>query len=330
MRFYKHISTSYKNRMSNEIPSDFSLAGGHYAAADFQDAEDSRPTAAYMEAFGGNESINGIVSQALSRHVSESVPASSSPLLGSFSTNTNNWRKKLREMMIKQNEQVLDFLMKPSSEHHILGPVETALRRYSVRQDIDPNAIRSVSEVCADMPNGDAIQEEIKKRLLEKGKSSLSELRLQVNSLIELYKETGEKVLECENQLKMRLDKIDKLHKRVSVIMELQKNESTATLLGAMEEYIATSFRDMGIETYYKDMIYLYQKHMALREAIQLFKTGTTLPSEPTCPICLEDHVSYAIIPCGHTFCTSCSRRMAMECGICRGKIRDRLKLFMT
>jgi hypothetical protein len=316
--------------MNNDYPpGNFSL-DSQYAPAQFADAEDTRPTSAYMEAFGGHEAVNGIISQALSRHVSESIPASSSPLLTSLTTNTNNWRKKLRETMIKQNETVLDFLMKPSTEHPTIGPVEMALRRYSVRHDVDPNSIKTLGELFTTSDPSNTIQEEIKECILQKGSSSIDELRAQVNSLIELYKETGEKVLDCENQLKMRLDKIDKLHKRVAVIMELQKNEATGPLISALDDYIKVSFRDSGIETYYKDMIVLYQKHFALREAIQLFKTGTSLPSEPTCPICLADPISTAIIPCGHTFCTNCSRRMSMECGICRGKIRDRLKLFMT
>jgi len=316
--------------MNNDMyPGDFSL-NGNFASAEFADAEDTRPTAAYMEAFGGHESVNGIVSQALARHVSESTPASSSPLLTSYATNANNWRKKLRETMIKQNETVLEFLMKPSTEHPTIGPVEMALRRFSVRHDVDVNSIKTLGELFSNSTAGDAIQQEIKEVVSHKGPSTIDELRGQVSSLIELYKETGEKVLECENQLKMRLDKVDKLHKRVAVIIELQKNEATGALISAVEEYIKVSFRDLGIESYYKDMIRLYQKHMALREAIQLFKTGTSLPSEPTCPICLADPIANAIIPCGHTFCTNCARRMAMECGICRGKIRDRLKLFMT
>jgi hypothetical protein len=309
-------------------PLDLNSTG--FASANFQDAEDTRPSSAYLEAFGGPDSINSIVSQSLSRHISEVTPNTTSPQLGSYTTNINNWRKKLKEMMIHQNESILDFLFKPVTEHPTLGPVEMALRRFSVRHDIDVNNIKTVSELCSDISGADIIQKEIHDRVLQKGKSSISELRGQVSSLIDFYKETGEKVLECENQLRMRLDKMDKLHKKVSVVIELQKNDSTEGLIRAMDEYIKTSFNDMGIDTYYKQLIYLYQKHLALREAIQLFKTGSSLPTEPTCPICLADSISYACVPCGHTFCGGCMRRMSSECGICRSKIRDRLKIFMT
>lgn len=314
-------------------PVDLNLSGGGYQAyapANFGDANDTRPSSAFIEALGGPDSMNSIVSQSLSRHLSEVAPPTSSPQLGSYSTNINNWRKKLRETMIHQNESILEFLFKPITEHPTLGPVEMALRRYSVRQDIDVNSLKTVGELCSDLPNSEDIQKEISERLLQKGSSSMQELKAQVSGLIELYKETGEKVLECENQLKMRLDKMDKLHKRVAVIIELQKNESTERLITAMDEYIKTAFNDMGIDKFYKQLIYLYQKHMALRDSIQLFKTGTNLPNEPTCPICLADSISYASVPCGHTFCGTCIRRMSSECGICRTKLRDRLKIYMT
>jgi len=309
----------------NFAGSDFSLNGGGYTPAS---AGWEEPPC--LEALGGNNSVSGIVTQSLHRHMSESTPATSSPLLSSYSTNMNNWRKKLRDIMIKQNETVMDFLMKPSTEHPTIGPVEMALRRFSVRHDVDVNAVKTLSEILSDSGQGDTIQSDIQECLSKKGKSSMEEIRAQVSGLIELYKETGEMVMECENQLKMRLDKVDKIQKRVSVIIELQRNEATEALITAMEEYVRVSFKDLGIETYYKDMIRLYQKHIALREAIQLFKTGTSLPSEPTCPICLAEPIASAIVPCGHTFCLNCTRRMAIECGICRGKIKDRLKLFMT
>jgi hypothetical protein len=300
-----------------------SLQGGlAYATADFGDAEDTRPSAANMEALGGNQdAIQGIVGQAFHRHVSEAIPHPSPGLTHS------NWRKRLREMMIRQNETVLTFLFRPVGEHPTIGPVEQALRRYAIRQDIDNNSIKTFKQVL-DL-SGASIQAEIEACVARSGPSTLPNIRAQVNGLIEMYKETGEKLMECENQLKMRLDKMDKLQRRVSTVIELQTNEGTDDLVKAIEGYMKVSFRDMSVEPFYKELLYLYKKHIALREAIQLFKT-TNATNEPMCPICLTDTVGMAIVPCGHTFCTTCARRMANECGVCRGRIRDRMKLYFT
>ena len=88
-----------------------------YSSANFQDADETRPAGSYMEAVGGgNDAIQTLVNHSFQRHISEVVP-SNSPMLVGMTGQTSNWRKRLREMMVRQNEQVLSFLLKPSSEH---------------------------------------------------------------------------------------------------------------------------------------------------------------------------------------------------------------------
>jgi hypothetical protein len=329
--------------MSEELPH-FSLTASNYSSgfsvANFDDAEETRPSGIYSESLGGGgEPIQGIVQATLGRHLRESLPTTSPPLV---SAHTHNWRKHLREMMIKQNDNVLSFLAKPVSEHSILGPVEAMLRRYAIKQDVDVNSIKTLRDILSSAsasassgatgpsaPSVANIQAEISECILKRGSSNLQEIRSQVNSLIELYKETSERLMDAENQLKMRVEKMDKIQKRVSIVMELQTNDATSELISSLEKYLEVSFRSMEIEPLYKSVIYYYQKQMALRESIQLFKT-TNVVNEPLCPICLTDSVSTAISPCGHTFCSTCSKKMPMECGVCRGRIRDRLKLYFS
>ena len=314
----------------------FTLLGGannfsSYASADFQDAEVTRPEAVNMESLGGNrDAIQGIVQQSLTRHLTEALPPSASPNLTSYSTQTNNWRKRLREMMIRQNETVLGFLHRPAADQAVTGPVEQALRRYAMREDIDNHAIKPLKQLLIDVSGAQHVQAEIETLLLSKGPSTQIQLKTQVNALIEYYKDTGDKLLECENQLKLRLEKMDKVQRRIQSVMELQTNEATPEVVNALEHYLQISFRDVSIEPLYKNLLFLYQKHIALREAIAVFKTGSQLVTEPLCPICITDSVTTAIVPCGHTFCNSCARRMAMECGVCRGRIRERMKLYFS
>ena len=313
--------------MGDEIPN-FSLIETQFSPANFADAEDSRPAGAHMEALGGNQdAIQGIVQQTLARHVTESLPPRTSPQLI-----PTNWRKRLREMMIRQNETVLDFLYKPLTENTTIGPVEQALRRYALRQDTDIHSVKTLQQLLHDVSgsHGAKIQEEIDGAVSAKGTSSMNQVRNQITALIELYKETGEKLLECENQLKMRIEKMDKVQRRVSTVIELQTNEAMPELVASLEKYLKVTFIDMGVETNYKDLLYLYQKHIVLRDAIQVFKTGSQLVSEPVCPICINESVGMAMNPCGHTFCQTCARRMVNECGVCRARIRDRLKLYFT
>jgi hypothetical protein len=311
----------------------YNNGGGGYASADFQSAEETQPASTYMESLGGHQdSVQGIVQQTLQRHISEGVPVNTSPRLTSFSQQHNNWRKRLREMMVKQNEEMIGFLFKPVTDHPHIGPAEKSLRRFAMREDIDVGSIKPLKQILSDISGGipTEVQKEVEERLALKGPSSIIQLKQQVTALLDFYKETGEKVLECENQLKMRLEKMDKLQKQVSHIMELQTNDATQELIAAEENYLRLSFRGLSIEHHYKTLLHLYQKHYLLREAISLFKTGNQLTAEPSCPVCMNQAVDCAIVPCGHTYCFNCARRMMSECSICRGRIRDRMKIYFT
>jgi hypothetical protein len=236
--------------MADEL-SNFSLAthsfGSGFASANFQDSEDSRPSGVYLEALGGsNDPIQGIVQLSLARHISESIPHTSPQLM----SHTNNWRKRLREMMIHQNETVLSFLAKPLGEQATVGPVEEILRRYAYRQDVDSGAIKtfkqlldsavapSAATATATAIQKPSVQEEIASCVSAKGPSTLPEIKAQVNSLIELYKTTGDQLLDSENQLKLKVEKMDKIQKRVSTVIELQTNEATPELVAALENYL--------------------------------------------------------------------------------------------
>jgi hypothetical protein len=46
------------------------------------------------------------------------------------------------------------------------------------------------------------------------------------------------------------------------------------------------------------------------------------------CSICLDNIISYCCSPCGHTYCNDCINK-TNNCYICRGIIRNKIKLFL-
>ena len=51
------------------------------------------------------------------------------------------------------------------------------------------------------------------------------------------------------------------------------------------------------------------------------------------CPICFENEVNTVLVPCGHTYCKTCSesdRSRHAKCPQCRVQINARVKLYFT
>lgn len=304
----------------NSIPS-------HFSPADFQDAEDTRPPAGASEAFGGGgQAFREIVGQTMSRHLAELVPIQSPAQTGGIS----NWRKRIRELMVQQNETVLSFLLRPVSDHPTFGPVETAMRRFALRGDTAARGSVLLKTLLNTEQYSQEIQTSIAARLQDNGPSTLPQLQAQNRALLEYYKETGEKLIEAENQLKLRLEKMDKLSSRVGLMMELQTNEAIPALLESLETYLKIAFKEFQIEEQYKQLLALYQKHAALRDAIKILQVGSSTTGDPMCGICLAEPVGFVHAPCGHTFCGGCSRRQGLSCPICRTTTRERIKLFFS
>jgi hypothetical protein len=300
-----------------------------FSPANFQDAEETCPPGSSIEAFGGQgDAVRGIVGQTLNRHLGELVPHAS-PGLTSVQGSAN-WRKRLRDMMVKQNESILSFLTKPASEHTTFGPVETAMRRYAMRNDVDIRTIPTLKSLLDDSSTAAEFQKELSEKLAVAGPSNLCQLQAQNKMLLDIYKEIGDKLVEVENQLKLRLEKMDKLQSRVALLMDLHTNPALPQVVDSLEKYLEVEFTDFQIESFYKQLLTLHQKHIHLRDAIQILRTGASTSADPMCTICLQDSISYVHIPCGHTFCSTCSRRQSLTCYVCRGTTRERVKLYLS
>jgi hypothetical protein len=292
-----------------------------YASADFEDANDS--SSRYFLDGVNSAVLQDVISQSLTHHIQDASP-SRPPI------NMTNWRKRLQEIMHVQTETILNFLVKPATEHSLIGPIETLIRTYSIRKEIDSSTTKTLQELMGTFESPGYFDQEVKECLAKGGPSSLTELRSQVTALVDMYKDVGEKIFETENQMRLRIEKLNKLHKNVSSILDLQVNSATEALVAGMEKYLESAAKDLNIDELYKDLVRLYSKHITLRESIQVFKIGSCLPSEPICSICLTDTISYAIVSCGHTFCAGCCRKMVYECGMCRGKIKEKMKIYIS
>lgn len=245
-------------------------------------------------------------------------------------------RKKIRELIAKQNNEMFSFLQHPERTPSTLGIAETLFRRYGH----DTPTYRGGSSISRELNvdvSMNSVFAEVTVALEAAGSadasasvspSTLSILTNQLRWIFQQYKITGEEVQRLEALLLQKTQILDKLQQRLPLITNLMTNDAYPPLLEAFQGYLQNAFRSSQIEITYRELVEAYKRWQVLRELVALPSLANSDSREPLCSVCITDSITHAVAPCGHTFCTNCVRRMSHQCYICRGQAREKVKLY--
>jgi hypothetical protein len=295
-----------------------------YSPADFLDAEETRPIELLLDqtATGSTTPYTTVVGNTLYRHLGEIREQNLPP-----QTIAVSWKKKLRDFITTKNEDLLSFMSKRLPESSPLHKVASFMKKYIRTESVLSN---SNKDKFLDISGEDRVQflEELEKDLQVHGKSKYVELMFQVRYMIEAYKATGETILRLEAILQTKLSTLDKAVQRLTAVCSLDQNAAFEPLMDSIQTYLTMVFEENKIEETYKEIVQAYKKLFFLREALQFLWTLEGAQRDPLCAICFNEPVQFAMVPCGHTFCSSCVKRQITSCYICRVQVREKIKLY--
>lgn len=235
----------------------------------------------------------------------------------------------LKDYITKQNNEIFQFLQKSDSSTSPLATAEAIFRRYG-RQIASrfPEKHSILEDLNLDV-SANSVLEELTTGLKGQGGTSIDDYMMQTQWIFTEYKETGDEILDLEEKLIKKTKSLDALQKRLPLITTLKENPQLSKVLDSFKGYLNDAYAESKIEDIYNTIIEKYKKWNMLREMVKLNITMTKEDtSEPTCGVCIDAPISHAMVPCGHTFCTSCTKKLHMSCYICRATIRERIKLF--
>lgn len=240
-------------------------------------------------------------------------------------------KKKLKELIMKHNNEIFSFMTRPDKTPHTIGIAETIFRRYghtipSIHGNTTYNVLRDLN-LDTSM---NVIVNEFDNNLKKIGQSGIDDYIKQTKWICNQYKNIGEEILRQETILHQKLETLDKLHNRLPLITSLTNNEILPELIDTFSSYVESVYKSCNIDSHYIELVELYKKWNICRQIISLQANIKNTVIDPQCSICLTEPVSYTIVPCGHTFCSTCSKKQNTNCYICRGMIRERVKLYFT
>lgn len=302
----------------------------YFGAADLNDDDELRPLEFTLDTPVGPGPYSSALQNIFSRHCAE-IRLQSDTSITSLQQIS---RKRLRELVTKQNNELFGFLRHPDRTPHPTGIAEAIFRRYG--HDI-PSLHRGIQPISKELNVDISMNSTMTEfntqmtRNVQESDGPLTNLASQLKWVLTQYRHLGDEILRLETILTQKMEALDKLHQRMPIISSLSTNDALPDLLDAFGKYLEKTFQDSKIEGTYTQLAEAYKKWNILREIISLQQTITESGSiESVCSICLVDSVAYAVVPCGHTFCSGCSRKMNMNCYLCRGTIREKLKLYFN
>lgn len=239
-------------------------------------------------------------------------------------------KKKLKDLITKHNNKLFSFAIHPEKQN-IIHVAETIFRRFGQEAPIMKSKVNAIKDLNLDISLDTSIAEFDEGLRKLKGTGSLADFIKQMRWMFIQYKNIGEEVLRLETILFQKVELLDKLDNRIQLVTSLGINDALPDLVAAFTKYADKIYHSAQFEDTYRDLIEGYKKWNICRHIISMQSMmKNEAEAEPQCTICLLEPITHTIVPCGHTFCSTCSKKQNTTCYICRGQIRERVKLYFT
>jgi hypothetical protein len=239
-------------------------------------------------------------------------------------------KRAFREFYAKEAAHIFEFLDKPLLQNQPFFQSVQLVKRFGKGEYTgNKNKYRDLVLDCSCTE----IVAEIQQTIQSAGKSSNDPFEnwiQQTRTLLDLWRQAMTEFSAAETKLKVHMTIFDDIQKRATTVLQLPNGETYEPLTKAMEEYLRSVFQEHTIEADYNETIKALKKIVVLTDALGAIRQMVNANTEPLCSVCIQDAVSIATVPCGHTFCANCGARQMTTCYICRTPISNRLKIFFS
>lgn len=296
-----------------------------YASAGFEDASDMQPLSVYFDVggHGSHKPYSDASTGLLDKHTEE-IRGKVAAALG---TPPAEWKRRIRDFIAYQNTEILNFLNLRVEDHTTLGPGEALLRRFGNPQ-VTPSH-PSVRDFVLDTSGEDVIADISEAIEHFRGQGGLKDYIAATQLIYSEYRLAGEELLRQQAALDQKLDRLNKIQSKIATLFEVEENEEQGQLIEAAEKYLKRVYENNHIAEEYRGLIAAYRRFTLLRSVISMTSDLKDKSDDHLCSICMQDPVTFVATPCGHCYCGPCLRKQGRTCCICRGDIKDRVKLFL-
>jgi hypothetical protein len=283
------------------------LGSNLFASANFLDNDAGASDDQFMNLLGGIQ-IDTVIENLL-----ESIMNMIED--GEIDTNTKlrDLRIKFLEFASKGYTTAIEELIKPLDENGTVTQMKDVLDSLN-RVDFNPSSQEHFRDLLIDISGSN---------------NDYSDLEERIIAVTEKYKLAYVALFEADKEVREVSSKFKLVAKKIDDFMNLESNSASLDMYKSFANYLMIYFKNTNLLDKFNNYVRAYREFTRLRKIIKLSSISSS-EETPLCSICISHSVTYALNPCGHTFCHSCAHKQLGHCFICRTKISNRLKLYFS
>jgi hypothetical protein len=246
---------------------------------------------------------------------------------------TRPWRRRLRDILFRENEKYVKFLQKspdewPAVEYHTsffneLGRQTTSLGTSWIEKHVNPVIDKDsiLAEIDAECVRGSGDE-----------RLTLGGLRKQITHLMDNYLATLNKIFQFHAALDYKITQMTRLKSQIEGMdfLDGDASEEAKELQVSALKFLQSKYRALGVGEDYVGFCKEYARFQAYRSVLGAVQAGSDMHGVPICSICASGTVVSALIPCGHVYCNTCTQKQRSQCYICRTTVKGTLRIYFN
>jgi hypothetical protein len=161
-------------------------------------------------------------------------------------------------------------------------------------------------------------------KLLEKDLSSF------IKQIINEYQDVVQELMSSNDLLNNKILAFEAVRKNVEMVTNLPINEATDKIYGGLTHYLQIFYKENDLETNFIRFMNAYKRFLLYKKFIGIAASAEPEHRDPLCAVCISEPVNHVFVPCGHTFCGPCTKRLTGVCFICRTEIRQKMRIYFN
>ena len=237
-------------------------------------------------------------------------------------------KRSFRDFYIREATTIFDFLEKPVAGHPTIVQAYSILKRFGKGEYTgNKNKLR---DLVLDVNSTEILQSIHMSLENTIATNPFTHWTQQTRTIVEQWRQATAEYSAAEKHLQEHINVFDDIYKRVQIFLRLPPGEGYESMAISTEVYLHSMFEHHAIEKDYLELIKALKKIIILTDALSTIRQMVNASTEPLCSVCFQDPVSFACIPCGHTFCGGCGGRQVTTCYVCRGVIKEKIKIYFS